>query len=413
MSRARRARCRGRAAGITIAAAAVLAGCSGATMLPDWATTRLAPATDWAVVLFMRASAHLDSQAVADLAAIESADLAGSGVTVLALVDRTAGGSPSGWTGTRLYEFPHSVPVAVPVLGIDPAGPEVSLDMHDPGMLRTLLGFVEERYRPRRRALVLWGEGGGYHLAGFLSEALAEGGVDLLGLDMSFGATVEIAWEVRRSAGLLVASQGVVPAAGWDYEAALRRLANSDRTPRAFAEAIVATYAEASGGAPQATMSAVRLDRIEEVMHALNSFSSAVSAGITDATIREAVRGTIFYDVEDFYATPGDLAVDISDLAAVVSRDHGIAAAEAARLEEAVGEAVHPNHRGPADPRAHGISVHLIPLRSDGSAASSHHENYLNRPGEPSPLSFVAHSTWVPTLPAGPGLLYRLFYEPM
>ncbi len=396
-----------------LAAALLSAGCPAGLLLPDSGTTELASSTEWAVILYMPASAVLDAQATADLEAIESADLEDSGVRVLALVDRAGGDPASGWNGTRLYEIPRMIPVAVQELGIGPGAPDVSLDMSDPRTLRALLGFVEERYRPRFRALILWGEGRGYHHGEFLSKALTGRHVDLLGLDMSFGATVEVAWEIRGAADLLVASQGVVPVAGWDYEAALRRFTASDRTREAFAKAIVTSYAESRGGAPHATISSIRLDRIEPVVDALNAFSDAVSAEITNPGTREAVRASVFYDVEDFYATPGDLAIDLSDLSAVVSLGFGIAEGEAARIEQAVKEAVDRNHRGSADPRASGISVHLIPLRPDGSAAASHHENYLNRSGETASLSFVSHSTWPPTLPSGPGLLYRLFYEPM
>lgn len=399
--------------GLALVVIALSAGCPAATLLSDSETTELASTTEWAVIMYMPAGPALDSQAIVDLEAIDAAGLEGTGVRVLALVDREGGGTASGWTGTRLYEIPHMIPIGVPELQIEPGASDVSLDMNDPRTLRALLSFVEERYRPRSRALILWGEGTGYHHAVFLSEAMAGGGVDLLGLDMSFGATMEIAWEIRGVADLIVASQGVVPVSGWDYEGALRRFIASDRTGDSLAEAIVTSYAESRGSAPHATISTIRLDRIEPVMDALNAFSDAVRAAITDAGTREAVRASMFYDVEDFYATPGDLAIDLGDLPVVVSLGHGIAEDEAARLERAVYEAVGRNYRGPANPRASGISVHLIPLRSDGSAAASHHENYLNRPGETAALSFVGRSTWVPTLPSGPGLLFRLFYEPM
>ena len=406
-----------RCAVIGIAAALLSTGCGG--LLPDSATTVRSSSSEWAIVLYMNVSPGLQSQADADLRAMEAVGLSGTGITVLALLDD---GSRA-----RLYEVADdpagsspsvsSIPVAVPTLGIDPAGQDVTLDMSDPATLDELLSFVERRYAPARRALILWGEGTGYHVAGFLAAALRGHTLDVIGFDTSFGAGLEVAWELRHTSELMVASQGIVPDAGWNYGQALRRFIESERTPAALSDAFVTAAAEAAagavGGAGRFTISSIELALLDPVMAALNAFSDALYDGIGDAATRDALRATLFYDVEDFYATPGDLSIDVGDLGVVVHRDHGIAGEEAAALIHAVQAAVRSNLPGSERQAASGMSVHLIPLRADGTAESGHAPVYLRGSPGITPLSFAIDSTWAPVYPAGPGLLYRLFYEVM
>ncbi len=398
---------------LVVAGTLVSTGCGGA-FLPDFATTFRPSTSPWAIVLYMDASGDLRAQAAADLSAMEAVGLSGTGITVLALVDDG--------TRARLYEVADdpagpsptvsSIPIAVPALGIDPAGPDVTLDMSDPATLSELLSFVEEAYRPERRALILWGAGSGYHIAAFLSPALRGTMLDVIGFDASFSASVEVAWELRSSARLMVASQAIVSEAGWDYGGALRRFVDSDRAAGSLVDAIVAACV-AAGDSVRTTISAIDLTRLAPVMAALNDLSDALYHGIADAAARDSMRSSLFYDVESFYATPGDLSIDVGELGVIVRRDHGLAEAEAAALAHAVRSAVRSNHRGSRHPAASGMSIHLIPLRADGTAGCGHASRYFRGSPGSAPLAFVSDSTWVPVYPAGPGLLYRLFYEVM
>ncbi|MFW6313660.1 MAG: hypothetical protein ACOC2N_07230 [Spirochaetota bacterium] len=182
---------------------------------------------------------------------------------------------------------------------------------------------------------------------------------------------------------------------------------------QALAVSVAESYASIYSESTSATISAIRLDRVATAMDALNDLSDALSAGIASRALRDRIRETLFYDVEDFYSTPGDLAIDLGDLGLVVARDYDIADAAAAALSAAVGEAVITSASGAANPRASGLSVHLVPLRGDGTAETSHDEDYFRGSAAEHSLSFVDASTWVPRLPEGPGLLHRLFYDTM
>ncbi|MFW5741718.1 MAG: clostripain-related cysteine peptidase [Spirochaetota bacterium] len=437
-------------AALTIAL--LVLGCVPPTMLDPVAVTELTRAgAEWVIVVYMSGDNELEAQAIEDLNEMEAAGLRGSGVTVVALVDRGEGHDASNgdWTGTRLYEVADdpdgvdasivSVPLAVPSLGIDPSGPDVELDMADPQTLSLLLAFVRDTYAPEHTALVIWGHGSGYRsddpsarspavgvsratsyddasggdalYTAELARAISGAGLELVGFDTCFGASLEVAYELRDEAGLMVASQSLEPADGWEYDDLLARFASGPRTAASLADAITTSYATIYAGVAGASISATRLDRIDAVMRALDEFARVAHAHAADAEERDALRATLFYEAEDFYTTPGDLAIDVADAARVVTDRHGYAGAQAAGLAGAVDAAVVSSWSGSAHPRANGISVHLIPLEADGTAAASHDEAYLRGSTVEHPLAFVAASAWVPAPLERSGLLYRLFYE--
>lgn len=435
------------------AAALLTVACAPGTMLDPASVTELTRrGAEWTIVVYMSGDNELEARAIEDLNEMEAAGLQGSGVTVVALVDRAEGHDATNgdWTGTRAYEVADdpdgvdaeiaSIPLAVPALGIDPAGSDVELDMADPRTLALLLAFVRDTYAPDHTALVVWGHGSGYrgeHAAARspttggvarvtshddgsggdalytaeLARAVAGAGLDLIGFDTCFGASLEVAYELRDDATLMVASQSLEPADGWEYDDVLGRFAAGPRTVGSLADAVTTSFAASYSAVSGASISAIRLDRVGPVVGALDAFALAAHAAVGDPDARDALLATLFYEAEDFYTTPGDLSIDLADAARVVADRHGYAEEEAAGLAESVRSAVVSTWSGSAHPRANGISVHLIPLEADGTAAASHDEAYLRGGSTPHPLSFVAASAWVPAPLERAGLLYRLFYE--
>ena len=409
-----------------------LVGCDAGVVLRS---TEVAGTGGWVIVVFMSADNDLEAQAIAELNEMEAAGLTGTGVTVVALLDRAVGhdASHDDWSGARLYEIVDdpdgadgvitSIELAVPALGIGPGSASVELNTGDPRTLAAVLDFVDERYRPEHTALIIWGHGGGYASTGYdesaggdvlhtaeLAAALAGRELDLIGFDTDYAAAIEVAWELRETAQFMVASQDVQPADGWEYDDFLRRFLATELTPRSLADSIGESYASIYTGTSRATISTIRLDRVAAVMDALNNVADTLAEAVDSNEARDRIRETLFYDVEDFYSTPGDLAIDLGDVGLIIARDHDLADEAAGALTTAVAEAVVTSSRGDANPRASGMSVHLVPLRSDGTAESSHAAGYVRGAAVDHPLSFVEASTWVPRLPDGPGLLHRLFY---
>ena len=76
---------------IWIAGIALIAACSAGTTIGPLDTTLLDGNPNWLIVLYMSADNDLEAQAIEDINELEGVDLAGSGITVLVLIDRIAG----------------------------------------------------------------------------------------------------------------------------------------------------------------------------------------------------------------------------------------------------------------------------------------------------------------------------------
>lgn len=402
------------------------------------------------LVLYIAADNELESAAIDSINELESVDLTSSGITVLALLDRAPGYDTSNgdWTGSALYEVAIdqggengeivSPRLAVEGLGLDPDS-ETELDMGDPATLSRLLDFAGSSYPADHTALVIWGHGSGWRSSGVatkpaalppfravafddsspstplytseLAAALEGRSVDLIAFDTCSEAMIEVAHELRGHASWMVASEDLLASRGFDYRVVLRELSETKGEPEAVASAFVESFAESEAASAGATISALRLRSVDELMSSLNELSNSLWAGISDSELRAEVRRTLFEDVEGFYTVPGDLNLDLFDMAHVVADRFPWAAAAATRLASAVSETVAREwHHPTGHPNAGGIAVHYVPLAADGSAAV-HDDAYFRGLPTAYPLAFVASSTWAPTYPLGPGLLYRLWYE--
>ncbi|MFP4376802.1 MAG: clostripain-related cysteine peptidase [Spirochaetales bacterium] len=427
----------------------LLGSCSAGNPFSGTTTELASRGGRWAVVIYVAADNDLEAQAIEDINELEAAGIAGSEVTVVALVDRAPGydSSNGDWTGTRLYEIANdpggmndsivSIPLSVPELGITVGGADAELNMGDPATLSALLDFARTRYEPDHLGLILWGHGSGYRagvrepiepngsratsfddsssgdalLTAELGGALSTAGVSLLGLDLCFGAGIELAYELRSAVPIMVASQGLIPADGWEYDDLFIRFLASDLSPRAFGTSIVESFAASASTQAGATIASIDLNEIGNVNSALNEFATGLEAQILTDALRSEVRAKLFYSVEDFYATPGDLNIDLGHMAKVIGDEFDLVDTESARLASAVDRAIIDRWTGSAALDATGLSVHLVPLESDGSAAASHDNGYLRDSGVEYGLEFVRDSTWPPSLSEETGLLYRLFYE--
>ena len=330
----------------------------------------------------------------------ETASVAGPGGTqVLALVD--------GPDDAHLYRIIH-----------DPAGSpdhtslalqtwDSSRPMGDPAELDAFLQTARNEFADAELSLAVSGTGRGYSgvcadsaphsdfmETGELAQALARHRVTTLVLDSSFSASVEIAYELAVRAPListLVAVQGHQPDRGLPFDDALDRLTTLPL--ESFPDVLTAVASDLGYPLP----AVIDLARVPQVVYALDALARDLSE--TEAqTDPESLRRFLFYDLQDFYATPGDLSLSILDLATSVEREYPEAATRAAGLAGAVGEA------GP-------LTVHLIPLLSDGAAAPTHRPDYIRGGGSQSPISFVSECSWAPGIADANGLLFALFYE--
>ncbi len=214
-------------------------------------------------------------------------------------------------------------------------------------------------------------------------------------LDGGFTASIETAYEIARNAPAvqtLLAAPGAVPAEGWPYAAAVERFASGEAPT--FADALIDESERAGLHRPWL----VELSEIGPLAGAFGALSQSLADLAHDAPARIELRRTLFYDLDDYYATPGNLQLSIGSLATTIADRYPETADDAERVRQVL------ERSGP-------LTVHFIPLHEDGRAASAHHDDYMAQPMSGAQLLFVNDYPWAPNLIDGSGLLYRLFYE--
>jgi hypothetical protein len=193
--------------------------------------------------------------------------------------------------------------------------------------------------------------------------------VDLLGMDACLMTMLEVAYQVREHARVLVGSEELEPNDGWPYEAILRDLTGRPAmTAAELAETIVRRYVEHyERTGEEATLAAIDLRRLEPVVAAVDALAGALLAGLGRPGGRAEVQAARRSSLEFFNGA----YVDLRDLArnlASVSEGEAVRAACAA-LQRAL------ERRGPGGAilaagavgarlrRACGLSIYFPPFR--------------------------------------------------
>ena len=111
----------------------------------------------------------------------------------------------------------------------------------------------------------------------------------LIGMDACLMAMLEVQYQVRQFADLLVSSQEVEPIDGWPYSEILQRLnANPSASPAEFATIIVEEY-ERFYFSKNTTLSAVKLGDMAETRRLVSDFAAALNTAYpTDDSLQLA-----------------------------------------------------------------------------------------------------------------------------
>jgi hypothetical protein len=109
--------------------------------------------------------------------------------------------------------------------------------------------------------------------------------VDMIGMDACLMTMVEVAYQLRESAIVMVGSEIEEPGDGWPYEEVIGIVRNKPRSAAAtMARKIVSAYISSYQGSGQSvTQSALNLEKIEEVVKALDAFSKELITGLDGA----------------------------------------------------------------------------------------------------------------------------------
>lgn len=194
--------------------------------------------------------------------------------------------------------------------------------------------------------------------------------LSLIGMDACLMAMIEVQYQVRHYADLMVASQEVEPMNGWPYTQIVQKLvARPDISPQEFARLIVSEYVRSYSGtrSSNVTQSAVALARMEQTRQLAQEFALAVAAEynrdrdlkLAYSEAQDSVRGT-FEDPE--YV---DLAGFARTLLDAYSGGRNSAVERAGRalldylLDTRNGPVIENQATGKFRHKAHGISVYL------------------------------------------------------
>ncbi len=270
-----------------------------------------------------------------------------------------------------------------------------SLGEVDMGNPQTLVDFVTwsiQNYPAKKYALILSDHGGGW-TGGFsdlssnsnlsmaeISDSVAQiqqsmGGqkFEIIGFDACLMGMVEVYGSLYEYSNYMIASEEVIPAAGWSYSAWMYQLAqNPTMSGREASQAIVSTYiledvslnlsyssSDISEIESDTTLSAIESARMPDVISAMNQFTTTI-ANIDQGYVAEA-RGY----TRSYYSLFGEDVpspfIDLGNFAELTAYQSGDSAVQQAadQLRSAISAAVIAEKHGGKMAGSYGISIHF------------------------------------------------------
>jgi hypothetical protein len=297
----------------------------------------------WLVLAYLAADNDLEGELLSDLAEMKRVGSTPGVVEVLAQVDRSPGQDTSkgNWHGTRRYYVTRGTdPRTINSRLLADLGPT---NTGDPRVLESFIRFGAQRYPARATDLVLLNHGSGFYVPSemrsrernapghegassaaarrrrrpifhttrerLLDAAPASRGiayddgaadcldnqelkrvlatahhllgrkVDLVGMDACLMTMIEVAYQLRDHAHILVGSEELEPGPGWPHAAILGDLTKNPTTTQAeLGATIVQRYVESyRHGAESATQSALDLGRLDDLVEAVDVLPAASS----------------------------------------------------------------------------------------------------------------------------------------
>jgi len=109
---------------------------------------------------------------------------------------------------------------------------------------------------------------------------------DIIGFDACLMNTLEVDFQLKDMARVIVGSEETEPGAGWPYDKVLGAIAqNPDMSPEDFGKVIVDSYVKSydnGANSEPVTMSAVNLDKITAIMSGINKWATVLKKNISN-----------------------------------------------------------------------------------------------------------------------------------
>ncbi len=252
------------------------------------------------VMVYMSADNNLDPFGLDDWQEMESANVDDAAwLRVFLLIDRE---QFSAWSDTRLYEVHNGTSTELdgPHLGITAGGSDNELNMGDPATLSNFIMDVKDTVGGGSYYVILWDHGDGWRSGmaddpGFVPKmvcddetsgdwlytqeigtAVAGQGLSLIGIDACNEGMVEIAYELRNDAQVMVASEEMEPGDGWNYQDLLAQFkTEAGPNPRLFGQLAVDTFMDSAPYADM-TLASYDLTKMNSLVAACDSMATAL-----------------------------------------------------------------------------------------------------------------------------------------
>jgi len=221
----------------------------------------------WTYMVYMSADNNLEDEAILNVNQMEAVGSSDE-LNIVIQLDRSPEWDETNgnWSDTRRFlVLPDTDPDIINSQQIGASLGEV--DMGNPDRLRDFVVWAVTNYPADRYYLDVWGHGGGWrdgtcndYTSGSvidtdeLGRALAAAGsmtnetLDVIGFDQCLMAQMEVFYEIKRHADVLVGAESLIPAEGYNYTRIFEPLAaDPDMTGEDLADVVVSTFFDEYG----------------------------------------------------------------------------------------------------------------------------------------------------------------------
>ena len=351
----------------------------------------------WTFMVYLDADNNLDPYGPLNVQQMSAGLMPGANVNVIVLMDRLD--QPA-----YLYKVTHNSVEVILSLG--------EVDMGSPKTLAWFVKYVLKKYSAEHYLLDLWDHGGGYrgvcwdessgnHLSPHdIETALTEAEqnykvkIDIVGFDACLMGMVEVCYELKDVANIVIGSEMLIPGYGWPYESLMQYLsANPNVDPYTFSKEIVEQYVSYYANMKSTyfvQLLAIDEAKVPEMAESLNAFADHLSQNIDTykgiiadargASQQKFIMGTMgayyYIDLDKFAEIIKGKAEDevVDMLALNLMR----------KIAAVVFAENHINPQGNLDTKQFGLTINFPP---NLQAYSSGYEIYVQ--------CFVKETTWL------------------
>ncbi len=245
----------------------------------------------WTFMVYLDGDNNLEEDGISDFNEMEAVDSTDS-INIVVQFDRIGGYATidGNWTDTRRFRVEHDDNLNA--ISTEPLEVMGELNMGDPEVLADFIEWSAMNYPAEHYAIVLWNHGGGMwkkddtgkqvhpdkdvcydesdgdYLTNYeVGDAIRNSGIhfDIVAYDACLMGMIEVAYQIRDLADIMVASEETIPLAGYDYTGFLQELAADPNMPSSLlSEYMVDSYG-ASYPFDAVTLSAIDLHLIRDV----------------------------------------------------------------------------------------------------------------------------------------------------